>query len=609
MLKELIDKAKKLEKEGKKNPLGYDKYSEPIKWVAHIYRDDDRIEIEEYSGENRARPKPANRTSNVYPCPLADEAAYVLGISKINQKKVDKKAAAKHQAYKDMLKQIMSSPNIEDELVREAVACVGQMIEDCKVKKAFEKEKRDVLAKQWIAFVYEKGHLRGKHLHEIPQIKEFWARKVANDVASNVEQPCCICGRREKIVRNVPTKIVLKSGSRQFASFNKSAFVSFSFSEKDVPVGMCMPCAENASQALNYLVQHNSQIIYEDRTAKGKVNNDSPRNQIAVYWLKEDSTFSLEGQEISFEELFATPIALPGSIEVKTTEELINRFLKAPLEGGADAVNLDENAFYLAVLSPNTGRIAVRDWIEVGAEQVKANLDMYFEALRLVDAAGNKRAPYSISQLLAPLPDADPGMARSLLRSAYRGENPPSSLLLSAVRRIRVSGARDNGLEAKKRDKRGLDPVEVWQRQCTLIKFCLTFKKEDAREMESLKRDRRDSAYQAGRLLAVLEEIQKRAAGNTLSSTLVERYYGSASTSPATVFPLLISMTTKAHMPKIRKKYFALYSELEALLEEIMSVIDELGGFPHTLPVSQQGEFALGFYHQRASFAAQKTNK
>ena len=127
--------------------------------------------------------------------------------------------------------------------------------------------------------------------------------------------------------------------------------------------------------------------------------------------------------------------------------------------------------------------------------------------------------------------------------------------------------------------------------------------------MESLKRDRQDSAYQAGRLFAVLEEIQKRAAGNTLSSTLVDRYYGSASTSPVTVFPLLISMATKAHMPKIRKNYFNVHRELEALLEEIMSVIDELGGFPQTLTVSQQGEFALGFYHQRASFAAKKANK
>ncbi|NSW83324.1 MAG: type I-C CRISPR-associated protein Cas8c/Csd1 [Syntrophothermus sp.] len=607
MLKELVDKAEKLEREGKKNPIGYDRYSEPVKWVVHIYPDEKRIEIEEYSGENRARPKPANRTSNVYPCPLADEATYVLGINRISQEKVDKKATAKHQAYKAMLEQIALSPHIEDELLREAVTRVSQLVEDGSVAKAFGK--RDVLGKQWITFVYETGHLRGKHLHEMPQIKEFWARKVSGDVASNAEQPCCICGRRERIVRNIPTKIVLKSGNRQIASFNKSAFVSFSFSEKGAPVGMCVPCAENASQALNYLVQHNSQVIYEDRTAKGKVNNDSPRNQVAVFWLKEDMKLSLEGQEISCEELFAMPIVMPESMGVTTTEEVIDRFLKAPWGTGADVLNLDENTFYLAVLSPNTGRIAVRDWIEVGAGQVKANLAKYFEALRLVDAAGNKRAPYSISQLLAPLPDADPGMAKSLIRCAYRGEQPPPSLLLSAVRRLRVSGARDGGLEEKKRDKRGLEPVEVWQRLCALIKFCLTFGKEDAQEMETLQRNRQDSAYQAGRLLAVLEEIQKRAAGSTLSSTLVDRYYGSASTSPATVFPLLISMATKAHMPKIRKKYFNVYRELEALLEEIMLAIDELGGFPQTLPVSQQGEFSLGFYHQRAYFAAERANK
>ena len=607
MLKELVDKAEKLEREGKKNPIGYDKYSEAIKWVVHIYPDDERIEVEEYAGENRPRPKPANRTSNVYPCPVADEATYVLGIGKAGQRKADEKTAKKHQAYKDVLDQIASSSHIEDELLRQAVLYIRQRVEDGSLVKAFEK--REVSAKQWITFVYEKDHLRDKHLHEMPEIRDFWARKVTGDVASDAEHPCCICGRQEKIVRNIPTKIVLKSGNRQIASFNKSAFVSFSFSEAGAPLGMCLPCAENASQALNYLMRHNSHVIYEDKTAKGKVNNDSPRNQVAVYWLKEDARFSLEGQEISFEELFATPIVVPESIEVKTTEELIDRLLKAPLESGSSALNLDENTFYLAVLSPNTGRIAVRDWIEVGAGQVKANLVKYFDALRLVDAAGNKRAPYSIWQLLSPLPDANPGVVKSLIRCAYRGEQPPPSLLLSAVRRIRVSGARDGGLEGKKRDRRGLEPVEVWQRLCALIKFCLTFGKEDAQEMETLQRNRQDPAYHAGRLLAVLEEIQKRAAGSTLSSTLVDRYYGSASTSPATVLPLLISMATKAHMPKIRKKYFNVYRDIETLLEEIMLALDELGGFPQTLTVSQQGEFALGFYHQRAELAREKAQK
>ena len=67
---------------------------------------------------------------------------------------------------------------------------------------------------------------------------------------------------------------------------------------------------------------------------------------------------------------------------------------------------------------------------------------------------------------------------------------------------------------------------------------------------------------------------------------------------PLAVFPLLISMATKAHMPKIRKDNRG-YAGLEELLEDVMHRIDEAGGFPRTLSLLQQGEFALGFYHQR----------
>jgi CRISPR-associated protein Csd1 len=61
-------------------------------------------------------------------------------------------------------------------------------------------------------------------------------------------------------------------------------------------------------------------------------------------------------------------------------------------------------------------------------------------------------------------------------------------------------------------------------------------------------------------------------------------------------------MATKAHMPKIRKNNRG-YVELETLLEDLIKRIDESGGFSKTLLLTQQGEFALGFYHQRAEFS------
>lgn len=264
----------------------------------------------------------------------------------------------------------------------------------------------------------------------------------------------------------------------------------------------------------------------------------------------------LDNQEYDPLNIVSVPLAHNKQVKVETTDELINKFLISPWTGSTSSLNLDENAFYLAVLSPNgPGRVAVRDWIHASSKTIKNNLLQYFEAMNLVDAYGQKRRPYVIQDLLEPLNDVDPNMGRILIRSAYLGEPPPFSLFQSAVRRLRISGARDGSMieDTGQKNNKSLEPIEVWQRLCTVVKFCLTFRKEEAKKMESLDDNRDEVSYQAGILLAVLEEIQRRSATGKLSSTLVDRYYGSASTVPLTVMPSLVNMATKAICRKLEK--------------------------------------------------------
>jgi len=58
-------------------------------------------------------------------------------------------------------------------------------------------------------------------------------------------------------------------------------------------------------------------------------------------------------------------------------------------------------------------------------------------------------------------------------------------------------------------------------------------------------------------------------------------------------------LATTAHLPETGK-------ELNQLVEEVMSCLDEAGGFPRTLSLAEQAEFGLGFYHQRAAFRAER---
>ena len=113
--------------------------------------------------------------------------------------------------------------------------------------------------------------------------------------------------------------------------------------------------------------------------------------------------------------------------------------------------------------------------------------------------------------------------------------------------------------------------------------------------MAELDKERKNPAYLSGRLLAVLEEAQKRASSYTLRRTLVDRFYGAASTTPAATFGVLLRLSTTAHLPKVG--------------QEILSRLDEAGGFPRTLNLVGQAEFALGFYHQRAHFRANRAGK
>ncbi len=104
------------------------------------------------------------------------------------------------------------------------------------------------------------------------------------------------------------------------------------------------------------------------------------------------------------------------------------------------------------------------------------------------------------------------------------------------------------------------------------------------------------AAYLCGRLLAELEYIQRRSEARKINTTVVDRYYGAASTTPGKVFGLLIG-NAQDHLSKIRKSRGGTYEALQRKLEEITQPLTR---FPSSLDVDRQGLFSLGYYHQRA---------
>lgn len=404
---------------------------------------------------------------------------------------------------------------------------------------------------------------------------------------------CSVCGEHGvALVGKIPLGVKL-AGTVPLHSYNASAFPSFQSGaspEKTTHLGLCFTCGDSAARAFNYLSnsnKHKKPLVWDQD------KRDSLVNQTALFWLKTKQDAALEVGEsvIDMEALLASVGAVLAEERGKegvppADEKQLSTLLNLPWKPKEAGLTLDDFGFYLAILSPNVGRIALREWIAVSLGTLKENLRSFREATRIVSSWGDPATPQSISRILGAAEVKNPNYNRGLIRTAFLGYRPPVGLLDIAVKTIR----NPNILQ---------DAREAWRLQAlaAAIKLVFTFGQEGS--MEELDPNRKTQAYLLGRLLAVLERAQLIDADFKIKATLVDRYYGAASTAPASVFGNLLRLATTAHLKEAGKA-------VNELMEEVMSLLDQAGGFKKTLTLAEQAEFALGFYHQRARFRAER---
>ncbi len=119
----------------------------------------------------------------------------------------------------------------------------------------------------------------------------------------------------------------------------------------------------------------------------------------------------------------------------------------------------------------------------------------------------------------------------------------------------------------------------------------------------ALDKNNTNAGYLMGRLFAVLEKMQIESAGGEgkINSTIRDRFYGSASNTPVTVFPHLMKLKNY-HLAKL-ENYKGFY---EQLIGEINDKISAVNAYPAHLSLEDQGRFAVGYYHQRQDFFKKK---
>jgi CRISPR-associated protein Csd1 len=181
-----------------------------------------------------------------------------------------------------------------------------------------------------------------------------------------------------------------------------------------------------------------------------------------------------------------------------------------------------------------------------------------------------------------------PNVAGDFMRAILNGLPYPATLLMSALRRI------------KSDPERRVKPVRAALIKAYLNRYLRMYPNRNQEEMSmALDKEQPSIGYQLGRLFAALEKAQ--AQGNPgINATIKDRYYGSACSSPVTVFGTLMRLKNH-HLSKIESKGRVV--NLERIIGEIVSRIED---FPAHLDLHEQGRFAIGYYHQRQEFFRKK---
>ena len=241
--------------------------------------------------------------------------------------------------------------------------------------------------------------------------------------------------------------------------------------------------------------------------------------------------------------------------------------------------------FYLLGLSPNSARIVVRFWHETTVAALSESIAAWYDDLQMVRGENSPYPEYMpLPRLLGNLvldgkmENLPSDLIAQVTDAALNNRVLPVSLLQAALRR--------NKAEQK-----------ITYGRASLLKAYINRairagRLKNMKELTmSLDRNRQDIGYVLGRLFAVLEKTQAEA-NPGLNTTIADRYFGSASSTPIAVFGTLMRLLPH-HLNKLEFEGRAVQ-----LQWEIRQILEHCQRFPNHLNLEQQGLFAIGYYHE-----------
>lgn len=540
----------------------------------------DKIDLRDLTGKKpRPRllevPAAVKRTAGIMSNLLWDKTAYVLG----RTAGAGRRTAEEHAAFKDAHLDVLAK--VDDDGLVALRRFVESWVPASFDAGPFTEEMLD----SNIVFRLEGDN---RLIHEREAARSLLAGRSGNDGPT---QLCLVTGIDAQVRRLHPTiKGVegAQSSGAALVSFNLDAFTSYGQEQGDNA-----PTSEAA--AFRYGAALNRML---DRDGPNRL----PRpvgDATVVFW----ADASAVGEDVAkrVEDLFAgwlNPTAEEQDADKRDRdagEAAKLRDVLRDIAVGRPLKSVDPRLekgvrFHVLGLAPNAARLSVRYWLDDRFEAFARRLADHYDDLAIEPKPWRANPP-SVSRLLVKttalqekFDNIPPLLAGEVMRAVLGGGRYPRTLLVAVIIRLRA----------------GDDPASGWHaaaiRAVLARDYRLKYEKEQT--PVSLDPEYPDAAYQLGRMFAVLEIAQRMALGK-VNATIRDRYFGAASATPASVFPLLLR-GVQSHLGKLRKQGKGGWIE-----REIESITDHLPPeLPRSLRLEAQGRFAIGYYHQRkAQFA------
>ena len=402
----------------------------------------------------------------------------------------------------------------------------------------------------------------GAYAYEDADIRAAWQSHYDCDEGERMQ---CLVTGREDVIEAVHPSISGVSGAQSsgaaLVSFNAPAFCSYGREQNfNAPVGKYAAFAYTS--ALNHLLA--------DRENVQRIGDTT-----VVCWA--------EGADPAYCPLLLG--ALFGNEQPEWTEKDLRAAVKRLAEGKpVEERGLDPTRpFYILGLAPNAARLSVRFFFRDTFGNLMKHINDHHQRMEIIRPAFDTYETIPLWVMLRETvnlntrdKDPSPVMAGVTARAIFTGGLYPAALMEAVMLRIRAERNITRGRAAILKAYYLKNPHKDCPKEVLTV---------------SLNESSTNVPYTLGRLFSVYEAVQQQA-NPGINTTIKDRYFNGASSTPAIIFPVLDNLYQK-HLRKLKGGLQVFYDK------QVMELKGVLGEeYPLRLSLPQQGSFNLGYYHQ-----------